>query len=192
MLDEVLLSNSALLFWNKDLGICLSPPVFTFRLIKIPNCQSVLISVTVLGPVLALVLSPYERRSWWCVSLFRHNRQQASHAESVGLRVVTWRSAQQGERPQPSNSRERRRFRSDPGPICPVCPLQVVVYVPGSKGAPSFVRLYQYPVLGGPTAALANKSFFKADRVTMQWNKKGRTQDLLWSWSWSWKYSSFI
>lgn len=35
------------------------------------------------------------------------------------------------------------------------------------------MRLYQYPVLGGPTAALANKSFFKADRVTMQWNKKG-------------------
>lgn len=35
------------------------------------------------------------------------------------------------------------------------------------------MRLYQYPVLGGPTAALANKSFFKADRVNMQWNKKG-------------------
>ncbi|KAM8903631.1 eukaryotic translation initiation factor 2A [Spinachia spinachia] len=52
-------------------------------------------------------------------------------------------------------------------------PSKVAVYVPGSKGAPSFVRLYQYPVLGGPTAALANKSFFKADRVSMQWNKKG-------------------
>uniref|UniRef100_A0A8C2WR42 Eukaryotic translation initiation factor 2A n=1 Tax=Cyclopterus lumpus TaxID=8103 RepID=A0A8C2WR42_CYCLU len=51
-------------------------------------------------------------------------------------------------------------------------PNKVAVYVPGSKGAPSFVRLYQYPVLGGPTAALANKSFFKADRVSMQWNKK--------------------
>ncbi|KAM6931613.1 eukaryotic translation initiation factor 2A [Lycodopsis pacificus] len=51
-------------------------------------------------------------------------------------------------------------------------PSKVAVYVPGSKGAPSFVRLYQYPVLGGPTAALANKSFFKADRVNMQWNKK--------------------
>lgn len=35
------------------------------------------------------------------------------------------------------------------------------------------MRLYQYPVLGGPSAALANKSFFKADRVDMQWNKKG-------------------
>ncbi|XP_074484685.1 eukaryotic translation initiation factor 2A [Sebastes fasciatus] len=51
-------------------------------------------------------------------------------------------------------------------------PSKVSVYVPGSKGAPSFVRLYQYPVLGGPTAALANKSFFKADRVSMQWNKR--------------------
>lgn len=51
-------------------------------------------------------------------------------------------------------------------------PSKVAVYVPGSKGAPSFVRLYQYPVLGGPTAALANKSFFKADRVNMQWNQK--------------------
>ncbi|XP_053279227.1 eukaryotic translation initiation factor 2A [Pleuronectes platessa] len=52
-------------------------------------------------------------------------------------------------------------------------PCKVSVYVPGSKGAPSFVRLYQYPVLGGPTAAIANKSFFKADKVDMQWNKKG-------------------
>ncbi|XP_029922420.1 eukaryotic translation initiation factor 2A [Myripristis murdjan] len=51
-------------------------------------------------------------------------------------------------------------------------PSKVAVYVPGSKGAPSFVRLYQYPLFGGPTAALANKSFFKADRVSMLWNKK--------------------
>lgn len=51
-------------------------------------------------------------------------------------------------------------------------PSKVAVYVPGSKGAPSFVRVYQYPVLGGATAALANKSFFKADKVIMQWNKK--------------------
>lgn len=57
--------------------------------------------------------------------------------------------------------------------------LQVAVYVPGSKGAPSFVRLYQYPLLGGPTAALANKSFFKADKVSMEWNKKGgQAEDL--------------
>lgn len=51
--------------------------------------------------------------------------------------------------------------------------LKVAVYVPGSKGAPSFVRLYQYPNFSGPTAALANKSFFKADKVTMLWNKRG-------------------
>lgn len=49
----------------------------------------------------------------------------------------------------------------------------MAVYVPGSKGAPSFVRLYQYPNFDGPHAALANKSFFKADKVTMLWNKKG-------------------
>ncbi|XP_015257600.1 PREDICTED: eukaryotic translation initiation factor 2A [Cyprinodon variegatus] len=51
-------------------------------------------------------------------------------------------------------------------------PSKVAIYVPGIKGAPSFVRLYQYPVLGGPSAALANKSFFKADKVRMQWNQK--------------------
>lgn len=61
-------------------------------------------------------------------------------------------------------------MKPDPGPVLS---LQAAVYVPGSKGAPSFVRLYQYPLLGGPTAALANKSFFKADKVSMEWNKKG-------------------
>ncbi|KAL2804534.1 eukaryotic translation initiation factor 2A isoform 4 [Daubentonia madagascariensis] len=59
-------------------------------------------------------------------------------------------------------------FVLSPGPH----PYKVAVYVPGSKGAPSFVRLYQYPNFGGPHAALANKSFFKADKVTMLWNKK--------------------
>uniref|UniRef100_A0A8C5MBA1 Eukaryotic translation initiation factor 2A n=1 Tax=Leptobrachium leishanense TaxID=445787 RepID=A0A8C5MBA1_9ANUR len=52
-------------------------------------------------------------------------------------------------------------------------PCKVAVYVPGSKGAPSFVRLYQYPNFGGPNSCLANKSFFKSDRVTMLWNSKG-------------------
>ncbi|TNN28604.1 Eukaryotic translation initiation factor 2A [Liparis tanakae] len=60
-------------------------------------------------------------------------------------------------------------FRLSPGGP----PSKVAVYVPGSKGAPSFVRLYQYPVLEGSTAPLANKSFFQADRVSMQWNNKG-------------------
>ncbi|XP_077578828.1 eukaryotic translation initiation factor 2A [Stigmatopora nigra] len=48
-------------------------------------------------------------------------------------------------------------------------PGKVCVYVPGSKGAPSFVRLYQYPRLD---SALATKSFYKADHVGMLWNKK--------------------
>ena len=56
---------------------------------------------------------------------------------------------------------------------------QVAVYVPGSKGAPSFVRLYQYPNFGGPTSALANKSFFKSDRVAMLLNKKGWSESEL-------------
>lgn len=38
------------------------------------------------------------------------------------------------------------------------------------------MRLYQYPVLGGPSAALANKSFFKADKVHMQWNRRGEAR----------------
>uniref|UniRef100_A0A5F8G9Q6 Eukaryotic translation initiation factor 2A n=1 Tax=Monodelphis domestica TaxID=13616 RepID=A0A5F8G9Q6_MONDO len=59
-------------------------------------------------------------------------------------------------------------FVLSPGPQ----PCKVAVYVPGSKGAPSFVRLYQYPNFNGPHAVLANKSFFKADKVTMLWNKK--------------------
>jgi translation initiation factor 2A len=52
-------------------------------------------------------------------------------------------------------------------------PYRIAAYVPGSKGAPSFVRLYQYPNFDGPGSALANKSFFKADRVELHWNKKG-------------------
>uniref|UniRef100_A0A2K5QKY5 Eukaryotic translation initiation factor 2A n=1 Tax=Cebus imitator TaxID=2715852 RepID=A0A2K5QKY5_CEBIM len=50
-------------------------------------------------------------------------------------------------------------FVLSPGPQ----PYKVAVYVPGSKGYPNFA---------GPHAALANKSFFKADKVTMLWNKK--------------------
>ncbi|XP_006813202.1 eukaryotic translation initiation factor 2A-like [Saccoglossus kowalevskii] len=64
-------------------------------------------------------------------------------------------------------------FQLSPGDM----PCKVAAYVPGSKGAPSFVRIFKYPNLEGPGAALANKSFFKADRVTMLWNKRGR--DLL-------------
>ncbi|XP_078732301.1 eukaryotic translation initiation factor 2A [Lampetra fluviatilis] len=59
-------------------------------------------------------------------------------------------------------------FQLSPGPS----PSKVAVYVPGVKGGPSFVRLYRYPDFGGPTQALANRSFFKADRASLVWNKK--------------------
>ncbi|XP_048747490.2 eukaryotic translation initiation factor 2A-like isoform X2 [Ostrea edulis] len=52
-------------------------------------------------------------------------------------------------------------------------PYHVAGYVPGSKGQPSFVRIYRYPNFGGPQAALANKSFFKADDVQLKWNNAG-------------------
>ena len=41
------------------------------------------------------------------------------------------------------------------------------------QGAPSCVRMFQYPNFGNGQA-VANKSFFKADKVEMFWNKKGR------------------
>lgn len=49
-------------------------------------------------------------------------------------------------------------------------PYRIACYVPGTKGAPSFVRLYEYPRLD---AIVANKSFYRADSVTFVWNKKG-------------------
>lgn len=50
-------------------------------------------------------------------------------------------------------------------------PYMVAGYVPGAKGQPSFVRVYKYPNFGGPNAAIANRTFFKADKVEMLWNK---------------------
>lgn len=55
-----------------------------------------------------------------------------------------------------------------PGPV----PPKVAVYAPGAKGAPSFVRLFKFPNFSGPGAALANKSFYKADRAHILWNKQ--------------------
>jgi len=54
----------------------------------------------------------------------------------------------------------------------------VVTYVPGSKGAPSFTRLYQYPSFDDKQV-LANKSFFQADSVDFKWNSRGNTVLLL-------------
>lgn len=60
-------------------------------------------------------------------------------------------------------------FELSPGPP----PFTVAAYVPGVKGAPSYVRLFRHPNFDSPASVLANKSFFKADRVKMMWNKKG-------------------
>lgn len=42
------------------------------------------------------------------------------------------------------------------------------------QGQPSFARIYQYPNFAGNNAVLANKSFFKADRIHFFWNKIGK------------------
>lgn len=57
-------------------------------------------------------------------------------------------------------------------------PYMVAVYIPGRKGAPSCVRMFQYPNFGNGEA-LANKSFFKADKVEMFWNNKGNAMLIL-------------
>eukprot|EP00794_Sanderia_malayensis_P011342 gene11342-12525_t len=49
---------------------------------------------------------------------------------------------------------------------------RIAIFVKGTKAAPSFVRMFEYPRLDNQNA-LANKSFFKADKVNMFWNKKG-------------------
>eukprot|EP00111_Clytia_hemisphaerica_P007090 TCONS_00020590-protein len=51
-------------------------------------------------------------------------------------------------------------------------PYIVAVYIPGKKGAPSCVRMFQYPNFGNGQA-ITNKSFFKSDKVDMFWNNKG-------------------
>lgn len=51
-------------------------------------------------------------------------------------------------------------------------PYMIAVYIVGKKGLPSSVRLFQYPNLGDGQA-ITNRSFFKADKVDMIWNKKG-------------------
>ena len=47
------------------------------------------------------------------------------------------------------------------------------------QGQPNFVRVYKYPNFGGPNAAVANRTFFKADKVEMMWNKTSSAMLLL-------------
>jgi translation initiation factor 2A len=48
----------------------------------------------------------------------------------------------------------------------------VMTYVPGSKGAPSFAKLYAYPNFED-TQVVASKSFFQADKMEVKWNNSG-------------------
>ncbi|KAK6167184.1 hypothetical protein SNE40_021277 [Patella caerulea] len=58
--------------------------------------------------------------------------------------------------------------------LAPSAPnYMIAAYCAGTKGQPSFVRIFKYPNFGGPSAALANKSFFKAERIALFWNKVG-------------------
>ncbi|XP_067943859.1 eukaryotic translation initiation factor 2A-like [Watersipora subatra] len=58
-------------------------------------------------------------------------------------------------------------------------PYAVAAYVPGVKGLPSNIRIYRYPNFGGHSAAIASKSFFKADRATLEWNSLGTAMLIL-------------
>jgi len=62
--------------------------------------------------------------------------------------------------------------------LTPSKQTHLVTYVPGSKGAPSFCRLYQYPLFA-EHQVLANKSFFQADSVEVTWNRPGTASLLL-------------
>ncbi|WAR28143.1 EIF2A-like protein [Mya arenaria] len=62
-------------------------------------------------------------------------------------------------------------------------PYMVAGYVPGAKGQPSFVRVFKYPNFGGNNAAIANRTFFKADKVEMQWNNNGSAMFRIWHYS---------
>ena len=56
--------------------------------------------------------------------------------------------------------------------------LHVVTYVPGSKGGPSFSKMFQHPNFED-SQVIANKSFFQADSVEFKWNRPGTVVLLL-------------
>ncbi|CAL7949818.1 unnamed protein product [Xylocopa violacea] len=51
-------------------------------------------------------------------------------------------------------------------------PYYILCYMPGKSDQPSFGRVFQYPKFES-TQAVANKSFFQADRVNIYWNNRG-------------------
>lgn len=57
--------------------------------------------------------------------------------------------------------------------MLPKEPYHVAIYVAGSKkGTPSVVKILRFPDLD-QYSALSSKSFFKADKATLHWNKPG-------------------
>jgi len=44
-------------------------------------------------------------------------------------------------------------------------------YTLGTKGQPSFVKLYQYPSFDN---VIANRSFYRTDNVTFKWRDRGK------------------
>nr|CAB3241525.1 eukaryotic translation initiation factor 2A [Phallusia mammillata] len=51
-------------------------------------------------------------------------------------------------------------------------PHRVACFIRGAKGAPSSVRVFEYPKFSADDV-VANKSFFKADSVDILWNNRG-------------------
>lgn len=49
-------------------------------------------------------------------------------------------------------------------------PCTLAVFVPSVKAAPASVRLYQGPEFKQP---ISNRSFFKADKISVEWNRQG-------------------
>ncbi|CAH0557666.1 unnamed protein product [Brassicogethes aeneus] len=54
----------------------------------------------------------------------------------------------------------------------------LICHTPGTPGQPSFGRLFKYPNFDSPQA-IANKSFFQADKLDVKWNSKGNNALLL-------------
>lgn len=54
----------------------------------------------------------------------------------------------------------------------------ILCHTPGSPGQPSFGRLFKYPNFEA-AQAIANKSFFQADKVEFIWNSKGNNALIL-------------
>lgn len=54
----------------------------------------------------------------------------------------------------------------------------LICHSPGSPGQPSFGKLYKYPNFED-NQAIANKSFFSADKLEVKWNSKGNNALLL-------------